>query len=190
MSGIAIVLVVAAAENGVIGRDGALPWRLASDLKHFRAVTMGKPILMGRRTWLSLPRRPLPGRTNIVLTRDAAFAAPGALVTRSFDAALEAARGDALRRGADAVAVIGGAEVFALALPLADRIELTRVRLSPAGDTWFPPPDPTQWREEARRDAPAGPQDDAAFSVLTYRRVVPAGTNCGGIVPQAFDRSR
>src|SRR5690242_13541873 len=113
---LSIVLVVAVAENGVIGRNGALPWRLKSDMAYFRKVTMGKPVVMGRKTWDSLPRKPLPGRTNIVVTRDASFAAPGALVVTSVDAALIAARGDALRRGVDEIAVIGGNEIFAATL--------------------------------------------------------------------------
>src|SRR5262249_61393705 len=102
-----IVLVAAVAENGVIGRAGGLPWRLKSDLQHFRALTTGRPVLMGRRTWASLAR-PLPHRTNIVVTRDPAFAARGAVVAASFAAALEIARGGALRRNVDAILVIGG----------------------------------------------------------------------------------
>jgi dihydrofolate reductase len=165
-----IVLVVAVAENGVIGRNGTLPWRLKSDMVYFRKVTMGKPIVMGRKTWDSLPRKPLPGRTNIVVTRDASFTAAGALVVTSVDGALVAARGDALRRGTDEIAVIGGNEVFAATLPLADRVELTRVKLRPEGDVYFPELDSASWREVSSQDYKAGPEDDADFTILTYRR--------------------
>ncbi|MGZ5804827.1 MAG: dihydrofolate reductase [Xanthobacteraceae bacterium] len=166
-----VVLVVAVAENGVIGSNGALPWRLKSDMAFFKSVTMNRPLLMGRKTWDSLPRKPLPGRTNVVLTRDASFAATGALVATSLEAALAAARGDALRRGVDEIAVIGGSDIFALTMPLADRIEFTRVHASPKGDTTFPELPAAMWREAARRDFPAGPNDDARFTILTYERV-------------------
>jgi len=162
-----IVLVAAVGENGVIGRDGGMPWRLKSDLRHFRAVTMGKPIVMGRKTWLSLGRA-LPGRTNIVVTRDPAFAAVGAVVAMELGAALAVARGDALRRGADAVAVIGGGEIYAQLMSIATRLEITRVHLRPDGQAVFPPIDPARWREVARRDSSAGPGDDANFTILTY----------------------
>jgi dihydrofolate reductase len=167
---LSIVLVVAVAENGVIGRDGTLPWRLKSDMAYFRKVTMGKPVVMGRKTWDSLPRKPLPGRTNIVVTRDASFAAPGALVVTSVDAALIAARGDALRRGVDEIAVIGGNEIFAATLPVANRIAFTRVKLRPEGDVHFPELDGTVWREISRQEYAAGPEDDADFTILTYQR--------------------
>jgi dihydrofolate reductase len=169
-SGPEVVLVVAVAENGVIGRDGMLPWRLKSDMAHFRALTMGKPVVMGRKTWASLSRRPLPGRTNIVITRNPDFAAPGALVVPSVEGALSAARGDALRRGADAIMVIGGAEIFAATLPVADRIELTCVHAVPEGDATFPPFAETEWREVLRKDHPAGPDDESSFSIMTYVR--------------------
>jgi dihydrofolate reductase len=166
----AIVHIVAAAENGVIGSAGVLPWRLKSEMAHFRAITMSKPIVMGRKTWQSLPKKPLSGRTNIVVTRDPSFMAPGALVVTSLAAALEAARGDALRRGSD-IAIIGGAEIFNASLALTDRIEFTRVHASPPGDTYFPELAPADWREVARRDHPAGPGDEAAFSIHTYERI-------------------
>src|SRR5579872_5059594 len=107
-----IILVAAIAENGVIGRGNALPWRLKSDMQHFRAITMGKPVVMGRKTFLSIGK-PLKGRSNIVVSRDPQFAAPGIVVAPSIEAALAAARGDALRRGADSIAVIGGADLYA-----------------------------------------------------------------------------
>lgn len=167
-----IVLVAAVAENGVIGRKGGLPWRLKSDLQHFRAITMGKPILMGRKTWHSIGR-PLPGRTNIVVTRDRAFTAPGAVVA-DLSAALEVARADALRRNAEAIAVIGGGDIYAQLLPLATRLEITRVHARPDGETLFPPIDPARWRETARRTPPAGPDDEASFEFLTFERAQPA----------------
>jgi len=164
-----IVLVAAVAENGVIGRRGALPWRLKSDLQHFRALTLGKPVVMGRKTWVSIGK-PLGKRTNIVVTRDPAFAAPGAAVTASLDAALEVARADALRRNADAIMVIGGGDIYAQAMPHATRLEITRVHARPEGEAMFPPMDPTVWRETARRECPAGVDDEASFTFLTYAR--------------------
>ena len=167
---IATVIIAAVAENGVIGRENALPWRLPSDLKRFRAVTMGKPIVMGRKTFLSIGK-PLDGRSNIVVTRDSRFAAPGLVTAASLDKALSVARGDALRRGVDAIVVIGGTEVFALAMPLADRLDITLVHAKPQGDTNFPEIDPKVWRETERSEHPAGPGDDAPYSHITYIRI-------------------
>jgi len=164
-----IVLLAAVAENGVVGRGGVMPWRLKSDMAHFRAFTMGKPVVMGRKTYLSLHVKPLPGRTNIVASRDASFTAPGVLVARSFEAAIEAARGDALRRGTDIV-VIGGADIYAQAMPLAGRLEITQVHMSPEGDSVFPPIDPAIWRETARNPHAGGPGDDTGFDIVTYQR--------------------
>jgi dihydrofolate reductase len=176
---IALVLVAAVAENGVIGRGGALPWRLKSDMKHFRAATMVKPVVMGRKTYLSL-RKPLVGRTNIVVSRDRSFAAPGVLVASSLDRALEAARGDALRRGAAEIAVIGGADIYAQLMPVADRLVITRVHLQPDGDTKFPAIDPGIWQEEERTERAAGPDDEASFTLLVYqRRTAGAGPAAG-----------
>jgi dihydrofolate reductase len=176
---IALVLVAAVAENGVIGRGGALPWRLKSDMKHFRAATMGKPVVMGRKTYLSL-RKPLAGRTNIVVSRDRTFAAAGVLVASSLDRALEAARGDALRRGAAEIAVIGGADIYAQLMPVADRLLITRVRLQPDGDTKFPAIDPDVWREVERTERGAGPDDEASFTLLVYERpTAGAGSTAG-----------
>jgi dihydrofolate reductase len=168
---IKLVLVAAVAENGVIGQGGALPWRLKSDMKQFRALTWGKPIVAGRKTYHSFPRRPLPGRTNIVVSQDPNFAAPGALVAPSLVAALEAARGDALRRGADAIMVVGGADIYAQTMSDADRLVITRVKLQPAGDTKFPFIDTNVWREVERTDHAAGPDDEAGYSVYVYERV-------------------
>ena len=162
-----IVIIAALAENGVIGQGGTMPWRLKSDMRHFRALTMGKPVVMGRKTYLSTSVKPLPARTNIVVTRDANFTAPGALVARSLEIALEVARGDALRRGSD-IMVIGGAEIYAQAMPLADRLEITRIHMKPEGDTVFPPIDPAAWGEAAHEPHPAGEGDDAAFDFVSY----------------------
>ena len=162
-----IVIIAAVAENGVIGRGGTMPWRLKSDMAHFRALTRGKPVVMGRKTYLSLSKKPLPGRTNIVVTRDANFTAPGVLVARSLEIALEAARGDALRRGTD-VMVIGGAEIYAQAMPHADRLEITRIHMRPEGDTLFPAIDPAIWHEASREPHAAGDGDAAAFDFVSY----------------------
>jgi dihydrofolate reductase len=164
-----IVLVAAVAENGVIGRKGGLPWRLKSDLQHFRAITMNKPVVMGRKTWDSIGK-PLRGRTNIVVTRDPSFTAPGAVVAASLPAALVVARGDALRRNGDAIAVIGGGDIYAQLMPAAARLEVTRVHARPEGEAVFPPIDPALWRETARCDYMAGPDDEANFTILTYIR--------------------
>jgi dihydrofolate reductase len=166
---IALVLVAAVGENGVIGREGGLPWKLKSDLKYFRSVTLHKPLVMGRKTYLAIGK-PLDQRTNIVVTRDKNFAAAGILVTHDLNAALEAARGDALRRGADAIAVIGGADVYAQLMPHADRLLITRVHASPAGDRRFPPIDPAQWRETERKECQPGAGDEAGFALITYER--------------------
>jgi dihydrofolate reductase len=165
----ALVLVAAVADNGVIGQGGGLPWRLKSDLRNFRAVTLGKPVVMGRKTYLSIGK-PLPGRTNIVVSRNRAFAAPGILVAPSIEVALAAAHGDALRRRADAVAVIGGAELYAHLIGCADRLVITHVHLRPDGDTLFPDIDPKLWREMERSEQAAGPDDAASFTVLVYDR--------------------
>lgn len=164
-----IVLVAAVAENNVIGRNGGLPWRLKSDLAHFRALTINKPVVMGRKTYESIGK-PLDRRTNIVITRDVKFAAVGALTAPSFEAALDLARADAARRGADEVMIIGGSDVFAAALPLADRLEITRVHASPEGDTFFPPIDPEVWRQVESKAHRAGPHDSASFTLATYLR--------------------
>src|SRR5665213_3946620 len=131
-----IVLIVAVADNGVIGSAGAIPWRLKTDQQRLKAMTMNRPVVMGRKTFVSL-RRPLPGRTNIVVTRDANFAAAGAVVTTSFAAARAVATGDALRRFVNEIAVIGGAEIYAQWIGIADRLELTEVHARPEGDTRF-----------------------------------------------------
>jgi dihydrofolate reductase len=168
-----ILIVAAVAENGVIGRGNALPWRLKSDMQHFRALTMGKPVVMGRKTYLSIGK-PLKGRTTIVVSRDATFAAPGIVVAPSLDAALTAARGDALRRNTDTIAVAGGAEIYAQAMPLATQLAITHVHKHIDGDAYFPAIDPNEWRESARSEHEPGAGDDAAFAFVTYQREINA----------------
>jgi dihydrofolate reductase len=137
-------------------------------MRHFRALTSGKPVVMGRKTWASLAIRPLPGRTNIVVTRDRDFTAPCVLVASSLEAALQAARGDALRRGSE-IMIIGGAEIYAQAMPAATRLEITQIHARPEGDTRFPAID-SGWTEVARAAHPAGPDDHAAYDFVSYRR--------------------
>jgi dihydrofolate reductase len=165
-----IVLLAAVAENGVIGRDNTLPWRLKSDMQHFRAVTMGKPVVMGRKTFLSIGK-PLGGRTTIVVSRDRSFAAPGVVVAASLPAALETARGDALRRGADAIIVAGGADIYGQALALATRLAITEVRKQVNGDTYFPVIDRQIWREMSRSEHPPAAGDEVPFALVTHERI-------------------
>ncbi len=154
-----VSLVVARADNGVIGKDNALPWRIPADLKHFKRLTLGKPVVMGRRTFESIGK-PLPGRENIVLTRDRGWRAEGVTVAGTLAEAL-AGRAEA--------AIIGGAQVYADALPLATRVELTEVHATPEGDTLLAPFDPADWRETAREDhAAAG--NTPAYSFVTLER--------------------
>jgi dihydrofolate reductase len=164
-----IVLIVAVAENGVIGANGAIPWRLKSDLARFKTLTTGRPVVMGRKTFVSIGR-PLPGRTNIVVTRDLGFRADGVVVTYSFTDAKAIATGDALRRFATEIAVIGGAEIYAQWMDSADRLEITEVHARPDGDTRLPAVDLAVWEEVARVRNPAGPDDSADFSYVTFRR--------------------
>jgi len=164
-----IVLVAAIGDNNVIGRGGGLPWRLKSDLAHFRKLTVNKPVVMGRKTFQSIGKA-LDRRTNIVITRDATFSAPGVVTAPSFEAALDLAHKDAAARGVDEIMIIGGSDIFAAALPLADRLEITHVHASPEGDVKFPPIDPQLWHEVSRTEHAAGPQDDASFAVASYER--------------------
>src|SRR5258708_3786795 len=170
-----IVLIVAVADNGVIGSGGTIPWRLKADQQRLKAMTVGKPVVMGRKTFMSL-RRPLPGRTNIVVTRDTGFRAPGAVVTTSFADARAVATGDALRRFVTEIAVIGGAEIYAQWMDVADRLELTEVHARPEGDTYFAAIDKAVWQEVARVRHPAGPDDSVDFSYVTYIKRPPFPT--------------
>jgi dihydrofolate reductase len=164
-----LVLVAAIGENNVIGRGGQLPWHLRSDLKHFRAITIGKPVVMGRKTYDSIGK-PLKDRTNIVLSRDLSLAVPGGVLATSLQAALSYAREDAAKRGTDEIMIIGGSDVFAACMPQADRLEITHVHAAPAGDAFFPPIDPALWREVSREEHAAGPHDSAGFAVAAYLR--------------------
>ena len=160
-----ISYVVAVARNGVIGREGGLPWHISTDLKRFKEITMGKPVVMGRKTWDSLPKKPLPGRRNIVITRQAGFRAEGAEVVTTPEAAIE------LCGDAPEIAVIGGGEVYRLFWPHVDRLYLTEVDLEVAGDTHFPAVDPAHWREVAREVHPKGEKDSAGFTLRTLDRM-------------------
>ena len=162
-----ISIIVAIADNDVIGRDGTLPWRISSDLKTFRRLTMGKPLIMGRRTFQSL-KKPLDGRDNIVLTHQSVWHPDGAIVAGSWLAALAEARRCAVARGVDEIAVIGGSTLFEEALPIADRIYKTEVHGSPAGDAFFPAVDWADWIEASREPLPRGPNDDFAASLAVF----------------------
>ena len=153
---------VAVARNGVIGRDGGLPWRLSDDLKRFKAITLGKPVIMGRKTWESLPKKPLPGRLNIVLTKDGSFEAKGAVVCETFTEAVQIAREQAEEDGADEVCVIGGKALFELALPKARRMYLTEVQAEPDGEVLFPAFDEADWVEVSRSEHPADESNEHA----------------------------
>lgn len=165
-----LTLVAAVAENGVIGRGDALPWHISGDLKRFRAITWGKPILMGRRTFESIGK-PLPGRTSLVITRDTGFRPPeGVLVVSSLGAALERGTQEALRLGVDEMAVVGGAQIYAQAFPHAARLRLTEVHGKPEGDVHFPAFAREEWRETGREGPIQGEKDEFAFSFVDYER--------------------
>lgn len=165
-----LALIVAAAENDVIGRDNALPWRLPADLAHFKRLTMGKPIIMGRKTYASIGR-PLPGRANIVISRDAQFEAPGVQVVDSINDALARAQNIATIDGVDEAVIIGGAQIYAAALPLVQRIYLTRVHASVEGDVLLPAIDWSEWRQCSSERHAAGPDDSHAYSFLEFERI-------------------
>ncbi len=161
---------IARSRNGVIGRDGGLPWRLKSDMAIFRAVTMGKPVIMGRKTWDSLPKKPLIGRTNIVLSKDGSFEPKQAVVCDEFAEAVSIAREQAEEDGRDEYCVIGGASLFELALPRAKRLYLTDVDAEIEGDVVLSPIDESRWTEVRREEHPAGPDDEYAFTFRVLER--------------------
>lgn len=165
-----LVAIAAVAENGVIGRDNGLPWRLRTDLRRFRVLTMGKPLLVGRRNWESIGR-PLPGRDMIVLTRQADFAPEGVQVAHDWERACALARESAARSGAGEIVVGGGAEIYRLALPQLARLRLTIVHGAPEGDVHFPAYDRALFRETFRESHPAGPDDEYPFTFLDLERV-------------------
>ena len=166
-----ISMIVAAAENGVIGRDGQLPWHQPTDLKTFRRLTMGRPIIMGRKTFQSIGR-PLDGRTNIVVTRDVAFRAEGVHCVLSLEAAIALARPNAEATDAPEIMIIGGAELYMAALPLATRIYLTRVHAKPTGDATFDTPAAPAWLQVSATPLPRGAKDDHDATLLVLERVV------------------
>jgi dihydrofolate reductase len=170
VSGPIVALIAAVARNGVIGSGGALPWRLSSDLKHFKAATMGKALVMGRKTFQSIGG-PLSGRTIVVVTHDRAFTAEGVSVARDVDEALTLAEAAARAAGADEIVVAGGGEIYAQTIGRASRLHITEVDFAPSGDTRFPPIDPAEWREVSRQKGERGPRDEADFAFVEYRRV-------------------
>jgi len=165
-----LALVVARARNGVIGREGKLPWRLKSDMALFKAITWDKPVIMGRKTWDSLPKKPLPGRLNIVLSRDGAFAPESALVCDRFQEAVDIGREHAEEDGAEEVCVIGGAALYALALPKARRLYVTEVDAEVEGDAHFPDLNGGDWREVRREIHAASEHDEYAFTLRVLER--------------------
>jgi dihydrofolate reductase len=164
-----LALIWAMARNRTIGRHNALPWYLPEDLKYFKRVTLGKPVIMGRKTWDSIGR-PLPGRANIVISRDAGFQAAGARVVRSLEEALALAEKICLIDGAQEAVVIGGAQIYALALPRADRLYLTQVHADVEGDAFFPPLDLSLWHECAREDFAAQAPNPYPYSFVVYEK--------------------
>lgn len=162
-----VAFYVAIAENGVIGHEGGLPWRLSSDLKRFKAETMGKPLLMGRKTWESLPRRPLPGRLNIVVSRDPVYSAEGAALANTVEQGLRVAADSS----AEEVAVIGGGEIFRTLFDKADRLNVTQVLGEVPGDTFFPAIAPDRWKLVSSTDYPAGERDSHATRYSVYERI-------------------
>jgi dihydrofolate reductase len=164
-----VIMVAAMARNRVIGADNGLPWRMRSDLKQFKAATMGKPLIMGRKTYQSIGR-PLPGRRTIVVTHDKGFTAEGVEVADSLEAALNLGQKIAKEMQADAVIVAGGAAIYAQALPKADRLLLTELDLEATGDAVFPAFSLQEWREVSRLPYPRGEGDDAAFEVVSWER--------------------
>lgn len=164
-------IVVAASKNNVIGRDNDMPWKLSTDLKRFKAITLGKPVIMGRKTWESIGR-PLPGRPNLIVTRDAAFKADGATIVSSLDEAIELGRKLAAELGVDEVCIIGGGKIYAQVLPFADRVHLTRVLATIDGDTFFPEIDSEIWKEVSSEEVPAGEKDSHPTRYIRYDRHV------------------
>jgi dihydrofolate reductase len=164
-----LALIVAASENNVIGRDNQLPWYLPGDLAYFKAITMAKPVIMGRKTYESIGK-PLPGRDNIVITRNSDYPAEGIHVVASLQAAIDLAESLVLVNGGEEIMIIGGAQIYKQALPMAARVYLTRVHRHVEGDAWFPELDPSQWQEIAREDIAAEEPNPYDFSYLVMDR--------------------
>ena len=166
---VAVAIIAAVAANGVIGNGNSIPWRLPSDFAHFKRMTVGKPLIMGRKTFESIGR-PLPGRTNIVVTRQEGYQPDGVIVISSLEAALEHAQSIAAHDRANEVMIGGGAEIYAQALPIADRLYITHVGANPPGDAYFPPVNQQDWKESGVIEVPQSPNDSAAFRIKVYRR--------------------
>ncbi|MBX4335027.1 dihydrofolate reductase [Bartonella raoultii] len=164
-----ICLIAAVAQNGVIGHEGAMPWHLSTDLQRFKALTFGSPIIMGRKTWDSIGR-PLPGRTNIVITRNDTFTAEGAVIAHSLSQACAIAKKVASQNGADAIFIIGGGEIFQQGFHLADKIFLTEVLASIQGDSFFPVIDKDKWTLVQTQDIPQGDKDSHSTRFVVYER--------------------
>ncbi|MGG6893848.1 MULTISPECIES: dihydrofolate reductase [Rhizobium] len=162
-------IVVAVSRNGIIGRDGDMPWRLSSDLKRFKAMTLGKPVIMGRKTFQSIGR-PLPGRPNIIITRDAGFSAEGVTAAHSLDEAIDVASRLAAESDADEICILGGGEIYRQSIVLADRLLVTHVETDVDGDTSFPAIDPALWQVESELAVPAGEKDSYATRFVVYVR--------------------
>jgi dihydrofolate reductase len=169
MRDVPLVFVAAVARNGIIGAKGGLPWRLSSDLKRFKALTWGKPLVMGRKTFESIGRA-LPGRDTIVVTRDPAFSPPGVFVAHDLDAGVALAPERASDKGADDIIIGGGGEIFAQTIARASRLFITEIALDADGEARFPPIDPDEWREISRETGERGPRDDADFAFVNYQR--------------------
>jgi dihydrofolate reductase len=167
---IRLCLMVARTQNGVIGHQGKMPWHIPSELAYFKRTTLGKPVLMGRKTWDSLYLKPLPGRDNLVLSRNANFAAPGCESFTDFAAMCERAKKLAVKSGASEAIIIGGAKLYALALPLADKIYLTDIAADVPGDVYFETPDPRHWKLVSVETGKAGPADDYPYFIKVFAR--------------------
>ncbi|HLP69363.1 MAG TPA: dihydrofolate reductase [Rhizobium sp.] len=169
MSPIKTTIVVAVAENGVIGREGDMPWRLSTDLKRFKALTLGKPLVMGRKTFESIGR-PLPGRPHVIVSRSAGFRPEGVEVVETLDAAMARARAIATATGADEICVVGGGEIYRQVLPFIDELHVTHVEAEIEGDTTFPPIDPALFEKVMETSVPAGEKDTYPTRYAIYRR--------------------
>jgi dihydrofolate reductase len=167
-----LTLVAAIARNGALGKDNTIPWRAPNDLKRFREITWGRPLVMGRKTYQSIGK-PLSGRTTIVVSRDPAFTAPGILAAPNLAAALETARGDALRRNSGAIVVAGGGDIYIQAMPMATQLSITEVHKRVEGDARFPAIDLKSWRETARHAHQPAADDEVSFAFVTYERITP-----------------
>ena len=165
-----VVMIAAVARNGVIGAENDMPWKLPTDLKHFKKLTLGKPVVMGRKTFLSFGGRPLPGRPHVIISRNPDYAPQGAQAVTSLEAGLKTAKDIAAETGADEIIVMGGGQIYAQAMPFANRLEITEVDAEPDGDTRFPEIDPDVWKETARTQGEQSERDTAPFAFVTYLR--------------------